>query len=148
MPHMSWADACKHRARVPAQVLPESSHHSSAHSAFLVIAFMGLLLKVWCKMPLPEELVKSVPSKKLGSLFIVQCESVTIVFCMGKLSRDLHWGRRGRGNEMHSRFSAVWSTGTSFFCAGAAKSYPMCEILAKCSAKRSPTCTDLTISKT
>lgn len=73
----------------PAQVLPESSHHSLAHSAFLVTAFMGLLLKVWCKMPLPDELVKSVSSKKLGSLFIVQCESVMIVFCMGKLSRDL-----------------------------------------------------------
>lgn len=107
MPHMSWADACKHRACSPAQVLPESSHHSLAHSAFLVTAFMGLLLKVWCKMPLPDELMKSVSSKKLGSLFIVQCESVMIVFCMGKLSRDLRWGRRGRGNEVHSRFSAV-----------------------------------------
>lgn len=89
MPHISWAGACKHRACSPAQLLPESSQHCLAHSAFLVRAFMGHLLKIWCKMALSDKLVKSVSSTKLCSLFIVQCESVMIVLHMGKLGWDL-----------------------------------------------------------
>lgn len=141
MPHMSWADACKHRACSPAQVLPESSQHCLAHSAFLVRAFVGLLLKIWCKMP--DKLVKSVSSTKPCSLFIVQCESLMVVWHMGKLSWDLCLGRRRR-NEVHSRFSAVCGIGASFF---SAKSYAKCEVLAKCSAKGSLTCKDLTKSQ-
>lgn len=55
------------------------------------------------------------------------------------------WGRRG--NEVHSRFSAVWNIGASFFSAGAAKPYAMCEVFAKCSAKSGLTCKDLKVSE-
>lgn len=59
-----------------------------------VRAFMRLLIKVGCKMPLPDNLVKSVSSTKLCSLFTVQCESVMIVFHMGKLNRGSLLGEK------------------------------------------------------
>lgn len=95
---------------------------------------MGLLLKVWCKLPVLEELIKSVSSTKPGSSFIVQHVSVMIVSCTGKLISELCGGEEEGGKRCASRSSA--KSGASFFCAGAAKLYSICNVLAKCTAKR------------
>lgn len=70
-------------------IVLESAHLCWMHSACPVIPLTGLLLKVWCKLPVPEELVKGVSSAKLAIPFIVQRVSVIIVSCMGKIICEL-----------------------------------------------------------
>lgn len=125
--------------------MPESSHLCLIHSAFLVIALTGLLLKVWCKPTVPEESDKSVSGTKLGSSFIVTHASAMTVTCTGKLISDLCWGRRGGMKEVCSRSSA--KSGASFSRAGAAKPYPICNVLPNVQPRDGLVCKDLMVSK-